>query len=622
MCGICGLLDFSGARTEQGVIERMTNTLRHRGPDDRGTCLDGPVALGHTRLSIIDLSDAGHQPMVSRDGNVVLVYNGEIYNFRQLRRVLESGGASFRGRSDSEVVLQAYLAWGVEAFRRFKGMFALAIWDRGKHVLHLARDRFGIKPLYYYPLEDGLIFGSEVKALLASGRITPAMNNSVLPEYLFYGTALGEHSLFAGVRRLLPGHHAAVDESGITITSFASLEEIEPVGDDLETATREVRSRLEEAVRSHLISDVPVGVFLSGGIDSSAIVALASLHTSGKLQTYSVGFDFEQGVNELPKARKVAEYFGTDHHELHVSGSNMPEVIETLVHCHDEPFADAADLPLYLLCREIGGSPKVILQGDGGDEIFAGYRRYNVLAAKRFWKLAGPVGGSLAGMFPISRRADRLRRFLQAAGHPDPAMRMALLLTVESLHRPPTRVLSADFRKILEEVDPFARYREMQSRFSRLDPVQRMLYTDCGIILPDIFLEKVDKSTMAQSMEIRVPLLDTDLTRYVMGLPSSMKVKRGQKKWILRRAMRGIVPDEILDGKKTGFGVPFEFWLRDPLADYLRSVLLDSSVDRWGIFDSREMERAIEEHVSMKRDNGFLLYKLLLLVLWRTFYLS
>ena len=371
-----------------------------------------------------------------------------------------------------------------------------------------------------------------------------------------------------------------------------------------------------------MVSDVPVGVFLSGGIDSSAITALASKQYCGQLKTFSVGFDFDRGVNELPKAKSVAKRFGTEHHELHVAGANLPEIIERLIRCHDEPFADAANIPLYLLCEQVKGSIKVVLQGDGGDEMFGGYRRYNVMSQEPLCRWASRVALGVSTIAPRGPVYDRAVRFFRAMTHPDPAMRFALLLTSETLASPPTRVLSAESRGHVEQFDPFARYREFFERLKHLDAVQRLLYTDTFILLPDTFLEKVDKSTMAHSIEVRVPFLDAELSSYAMALPSDMKVRRGQKKWILRRALRGIVPDAILDGKKTGFGVPVDYWMRAPMAEYLRSVVLDHSILESGLFDRAAVEAAIHQHLARRKNDGNLLYKLLNLALWYDLYMS
>jgi len=621
MCGICGIADFSGGPIDAQVIDAMTRQLKHRGPDDSGVEILGPVALGQTRLSIIDLSVAGHQPMQSDDASVTLVFNGEIYNYLELRRILEDEGMFFFGHSDTEVVLKSYLNWGCDAFRKFNGMFALAIWDARSEQLHLARDRFGIKPLYYYILPKGIVFGSETKALLAAKQLTPKLNYAGLHEYLYYGNALGSNTLFSGVTKLLPGHHLSISRRGAALLEpFWQAEMVKQVDDDLDRATDTVRVLLERAVERQLVSDVPVGVFLSGGIDSSCITAFAGKHYHGKLQTFSVGFDFERGVNELAKAKQVATRFGTEHHELHISGYNLPAVIERLVSAHDEPFGDAADIPLYLLCEQLAGSPKVILQGDGGDEIFAGYRRYALLSASQFWMRLGQVGAKLVSIAPRAPIRQRLVRIFDAVKNTDPAMRMALLLTQESLDNPPTRILCHDLRQTVEQYDPFLRYAEFNRRFCNLDVVQRMLYTDTGIVLPDTFLEKVDKATMAHGIEVRVPLLDNELADYAMGLPSALKIRYGQKKWILRRALRGILPDAILDAPKTGFGVPFGYWLQTSLAGFMQTILLDPVTLDSELFDPVVLTTCVNEHISGVRDHGSLLWKALNLALWRTSY--
>jgi asparagine synthase (glutamine-hydrolysing) len=622
MCGICGITDFRSELLSDALLHGMAATIAHRGPDDRGVYTQGAVGLAQTRLSIRDLSAAGHQPMFSPDGACALVYNGELYNDPELREVLMAKGHTFTGHSDTETLLAAYLEWGTAAFEKLEGMFALALWDGRTRTLHLARDRFGIKPMYYHLRDGDVVFGSEVKTLLASGRVARALDWEAFNEFLVYGTALGEHSLFDGVRKLLPGHRMEISPGGVRMEAYATIYDSPPCSDSLETAVGRVRELLDQAVRSHLISDVPVGVFLSGGIDSSALTALAARHYAGRIKTYSVGFDFDKGVNELAKAKRVAEHFGTEHHELHIQGGNMPDVIERLVRSHDEPFGDAANVPLYLLCEQLQGSVKVVLQGDGGDEIFAGYRRYNILSQEKMWRTLARAGLPLMTAMPRGERYHRLHRFLLALRQDNPALRMALLLTEEAYDNPPSRVLSDAAQAQVRPYDPYARYRHFQERFQELDPVQRMLYTDCSVILPDIFLEKVDKATMAHSIEVRVPMLDTPMARYVMGLPSSYKVRKGQKKWLLREALRGVVPDDILDAPKTGFGVPHAHWLRTSLASYLKAVLLDDSTQQSGLFDRHRLESCIEEHISGRRNNGFLLYKLLNFALWRKFYLA
>lgn len=594
----------------------MTEVLAHRGPDARGLWVEKAAALGHQRLAILDLSPRGNQPMTSSDGRHVIVFNGEVYNFPELREELEGHGHTFHTTTDTEVVLQAFCRWGTDCFARLNGMFAIAIWDKLEERLVLARDRFGQKPLYLLRTSSAIVFGSEIKALLASERVPREIDWSGLTEYAYFGNALGERTLFTNTAKLRAGHWLTFDRSGTRQGAFWQVDDVRPVHDSIETATDRVRTLLDAAVQRHLIADVPVGVFLSGGIDSSALTLLSARRS--RLASYSVSFDFDQG--ELPLARKVAERAGTDHHELAVRGADIGDVIRALVRHHDQPFGDAANVPLYLLAKELGGELKAVLQGDGGDEVFAGYRRYNVLAFSRAWQILARAKGVL-DVIPRSPRQQRLRRFLRAIGEPDPGRRMALLLTEESESPPPTRLFAAGPRECMSHVEPFGRYAELAQRLNRIPPVQRMLHTDSSILLPDIFCEKVDRSTMAYSLEVRLPLLDTELTDYVLGLPWHYKVRGLQKKWLLRRALRGIVPDSVLDAPKRGFGVPYGAWLRGPLRDLLEEVLLSGKAQRDGLVDADACRRAIDEHVAGRQNHGFLLYKMLNFALWVEAYL-
>ena len=603
-------------------VAEMLSTIRHRGPDDCGIAEIGPAVLGHARLSIIDLSDAGHQPMTDSGKKCTLVYNGEIYNFMALRAELAAEGVQFRGHSDTEVVLHAYQSWGLEAFNRFAGMFALAIWDAPRQRLVLARDRFGIKPLYYTQAAGAIAFGSEIKSVLASGMAARELSPAALHEYMWFGNALGSKTIYESVRELLPGSILVADSSGIKISQYWSLERVERHSPPLEESAGRVAILLEDAVRSHLVADVPVGLFLSGGLDSSAVATFASRHHAGPLDTFSAEFDFSNRPSELPMARRLARHLGTSHHEIHVKGSALPETIESLVRCHDEPFADAANIPLYLLSRELNGSPKVILQGDGGDEIFAGYRRHNVFSGERFWRLSSRVGVRAASFLPESAGNYQRQRFLHAMSAPTPGLRMALMLTQDTRQDTPVALLSARLQAAVAGTEPFARYMEMAARWASETPLQRMLYTDTSILLPDTFLEKVDRATMAMGIEVRVPFLDNRLTDYVLGLPASYKLRKGRKKYLLKRSLRGIVPDYVLDAPKRGFAVPFENWLRGPLVAYAKSVLFDDATRRADLFDEDQLRRRFDQHVVGRRNNGFMIWKALQLALWHDAYIA
>lgn len=596
----------------------MTDALRHRGPDGCGAFAEEGIALGHRRLSIIDLSPAGAQPMTHGASGLTISYNGEIYNFQQLREELVREGRSFRGRSDTEVMLQAYEAWGMEGLRRLEGIFAFALWDQSRKRLVLMRDRLGVKPLYYAWADGRLLFASEISSIMAAGVIDDAIDEQAFSEYLWYGNAFEDRTMYKAVRSLLPGHWIIVEDGCTRTEAWWRIEEwlvrADRPATELEAVDR-LRESLSVAVRRQLMSDVPVGIFLSGGLDSSAI-AYSAVHDAGQtLRSFTAGFDFEGGINELSKARRVAEFLGVEHHELRVTATDLGDVLLALARAHGEPFADAANIPLYLMSRALAGQIKVVLQGDGGDEIFAGYRRSLMLRHAARWKLWPRWLSSALRALPghTGRRLARMADAMSA----DPAMRMALLLTVETIADPPTSFLLPDAREYLRDAtDPFLAFKRCDERFKAYEPVQRMLLTDLVLQLPSQFLAKVDRATMANGIEARVPLLDERIAELAVGLPSEWKVRRGSGKVVLRDAMRGRLPDDVLDGPKTGFGVPYHHWLRGGLHNFARDVILDESVcGRFGLDRSR-LTRALAAHRDGSRDHGFVLWKYLQLGLW------
>jgi len=509
---------------------------------------------------------------------------------------------------------------------RLEGIFAFALWDAARRRLVLMRDRLGVKPLFYARRDDRLAFGSEIKAVFAGLDADRTPDQQALVEYLWYGNAFEERTLFRGVRALPPGHRLVIEDGQQRLEAWWRIEawldhgiEAPATGRDAAAA---VRAAVDSAVERQLVGDVPVGLFLSGGVDSSSIAAAAAVASGRRLSSFSVGFDYDRGVNELPKARAVAQHFGFEHHELRVRGDHLEEVIGSLVQAHDEPFADAANIPLYLLARELAGTIKVVLQGDGGDELFAGYRRYAILSAAALWRLWPRPLAALLYALPGGHGA-RLARMGSAAGHADAALRMALLLTVETLRDPPTAMLTNTTRRRLEEgTDAFAAFRRCASRFAGADPVQQMQLTDLCLQLPSQFLVKVDRATMAHGIEARVPLLDEGVASLAVALPTTLKVRTRQKKIVLREAMRARLPAGILDGPKTGFGVPYEEWLRGSLHAFARAALLSNDfLERFGL-DRARLETALAEHRARRRDRGFLLWKLLQLSLWSKQYLS
>jgi asparagine synthase (glutamine-hydrolysing) len=622
MCGFCGLYGPPAHEPPVDRVRRMLRTIAHRGPDAEGVFEDEGIALGHRRLSILDLSPAGDQPMSL--GSTTVVYNGESYNFRELRDELERAGCRFRGHSDTEVLLHAYRHWGLQGLERLEGLFAFALWDGERRRLVLMRDRLGIKPLFFAWHGGMLAFGSEIKAVLAAAPIERAVDSQALAEYLWYGNAFEDRTLFRSVRALQPGHRMVVEPGGARIEPWWRIERwvaCEAPHHAAEAACA-VRAAVDRAVTRQLVSDVPVALLLSGGVDSSSIAASAAAGGARSLLTFTIGFDYEKGGGELPKARAIARHLGLDHHELHVRGEGLEEVLERLVDAHDEPFADAANIPLYLLGRELHGAVKVLLQGDGGDEMFAGYRRYSILSGLRWWRAASWWIDALARTMPCST-FERVARVAAAAGQTHPAMRMALLLTLETLRDPPTAMLRPEVQaNLAAESDPFAAFGRCAERFRGLDPVRQMLLTDACLQLPSQFLPKVDRAMMAHGIEARVPLLDEQVGSLATALPTHLKVSGRQKKIVLRDAMRARLPAGSLDGPKVGFGVPYENWLRGSLHSFARSMLLEPQfIERFG-FDRSRIEQALGQHRSRKRERGFLLWKLLQLSIWSRRYLS
>jgi asparagine synthase (glutamine-hydrolysing) len=607
MCGICGYISKNNIN-----IEAMNNSISHRGPDNQGVFKTKEIGLGHTRLSILDLSDESNQPMVSRNGRYTLVYNGEVYNFLDLKEELLSLGVIFEKESDTEVVLEGFNYWGIELFEKLNGMFAFSIYDKDLDKLYIVRDRFGVKPLYYYHKNQDFIFGSEIKSILASDIVEKKLCYQGLYEYLHFATTLGESTFYRDIKKLEPGHYIEFDINNreFDIKKYRLNYEVSPCDDSLEEAIKKTKELFENAVKRQLVSDVPVGIFLSGGVDSTAITAYATKHYKGKVKTFSAGFDFDKGVNELPNAQFIANHFGTEHKELHISGDNIVSILEDVNHHFDQPFGDAANIALYLMTKELKGEEKVILQGDGGDELFAGYHRYIRLHHYKTYKAISKCLPLIKQVIPKSSSKYKGLRFLFALNQKNSGDEMAYILSQEMFDEDPADYFSDEVKSKLQDVDPFKRYKHFYNKFKDLDPVNRALYTDMNIILPDLYFEKVDRATMANSLEVRVPFLDNDLADYAMSLPSKYKVRGKEKKYLLKKAFEGVVPDKILYGPKQGFGVPFQYWLKSSMKDFMLENMRSS------IIYNKKIELLMQEHISGDKDNGYILWKLLNLVLW------
>ncbi len=605
MCGICG-----GVTDYNLNIEEMVNSIKHRGPDFQGVYRDNTVYLGHARLSILDLSKGANQPMVDSNRDYVLVYNGEVYNFKDIRESLYRLGYKFKTNSDTEVILKGFIEWGVELFKKLNGMFAFAIYDKMKDRLYIVRDRFGIKPLYYYYDGENLIFASEIKAILKSKLVKRELSYQGLYEYMHFSTTLGESTFYSDIKKLKTGHYIEYYNKTINIYPYRLNYSVTPSTDSLEEAIYNIKDLFEKSVKSQLVSDVPIGIFLSGGVDSTAITAFASKYYSGKLKTFSAGFDFDKGFNELPNAKFISEKFNTEHYEFYIKGEDTANILERVNYYFDQPFGDAANIPLYLMSRELKGKQKVVLQGDGGDELFAGYNYYFRAKNERAFRLFSKAITSFDFLIPKSSRYYRMLRSMYAIVQKDRALIPARFYSQEMINESSLNLFKKEYRDKLIEVNPFKYHLSLHNKFKNMDLLQELLYTDMNIILPDQYLEKVDRATMANSLEIRVPFLDNNLVDYVMSLPSKYKVYGKEKKYLLKRAFEGVVPDKILYGKKRGFGVPFSYWLRSSMSDFMREEIISSSIY------TEDILKVIDEHISGERDHGFLLWKILNLSMW------
>ena len=613
MCGICGLVaaEREGA-PDLEAVERMSARLVHRGPDDDGLFHEGPVALAARRLSIIDL-DGGHQPIANEDGSCVVVQNGEIYNYRELKRELEGRGHTFATDCDTEVLVHLYEEHGEEFVERLRGMFAIALWDKRRSRLLLARDRFGIKPLYYREAGGGLAFASELKAMLELPGFSREIDPEAVSAYLAFNSIPAPLTIFAEARKLPPGHLLSWEGGETRLRRYARPGP-PPGGEErrgsMDALAAELREVLDDSVRAHLVADVPVGVLLSGGVDSGGLAALASAHAGEPLHTFSIGFE-EAGFDELSRARMVAERYGTDHHEL-ILRPDAVELLPRLVEAFDEPFGDSSALPTYIVSELAAGEVKTALSGEGGDELFGGYYTYVAdLLARRVGRLA-PLARPLAEALPS--RADRVgfdykaKRFARAAALP-PLER----------HHGWKEIFSAEARAGLAGPaawDPLDLYRERYAETEGAEPLARMQDLDLGIYMVDDLLVKTDRLSMAHSLELRVPFLDQRVAEFAFSLPTRMKVRGFEKKRLLRRALEPLLPKEIVHGRKQGFSIPIAAWLRGPLEPFARETLAPGAIERQGLLDPAAVTPILDRHVSGREDLSRQIWGLMALTLW------
>lgn len=616
MCGIAGMLAADpGAAPDESAVTRMCNAMIHRGPDDRGSLRDGPCALGHRRLSIIDLRPEGAQPITNEDGSIAVVVNGEIYNFRELRKELTAKGHRFKSRSDSEVIVHLYEEEGLSFLDRLRGMFALALWDGPRRRLVLARDRFGKKPLFYHVGSEGLVFASELGALMQSQHVERRPDLDAIDAFLCLQYVPSPWTAFADVRKLPPGTRL-VSEPGRfgEPESYFELRFDQTRTGSLPELTEELRLRIEDAVRVRMVSDVPLGAFLSGGLDSSLIVALMALHSSEPVKTFSVGFT-SKDFSELPYARMVAEKYGTDHHELVVE-PDMTSVVPEIVRHHGEPFADTSALPTWYLCEHTRTGVTVALSGDGGDEGFAGYRRYAHSETARFIRgLPGPLPALLAktiGSIPTSA-AQQVRDYGRRLMQPEHVRFLGLAAHIPHDDRMALYTPALRERYGIDQVA--RRFGRLHAASTASDPVNRLLDLDIQTYLTDDILTKVDIASMAHSLEVRCPLVDQDVMTFSASLPGEMKLRRLRTKRILREVAKPLLPGPILKRRKQGFGLPVDRWMREDLEPLSRDLLLDQTSRRRGIFEPAAVETLLRRH-KRGEPRGDQIWALMILELW------
>ena len=615
MCGICGIYNGQSGEPVSGqLLERMTGSISHRGPDDSGAYLDGPLGLGFARLSIIDLS-GGHQPMTNETGDIWLVFNGEIWNYKELRKELIGKGHQFRTNSDTETIVHAYEEYGVDCVARLHGMFGFAIWDASRRRLLLARDRAGKKPLYYTRANGSFIFGSEIKALLHHPDVKRQADPQALADFLSVRYVPGPATLFANIYKVLPGHWLLYENDNIREECYWDYSFGQTERRPIEEYIQDIRQHVRRAIEERMIADVPVGAFLSGGVDSSIVTGTMSQLTNYPVQTFAVGFDVE-GYSELPYARLVADHFRTEHHELVVKCSDLSEYWPLLTWHRDEPVSEPSDLGVYLVSKLARKYVKVVLSGEGGDELFAGYPKYVVdWMARYYHMLPTPVRDNvimpLLDQLPYSMR--KLKTAARNLSQPAPQRWMSWFGIFNGQLK--ENILSESIKTNID-IDSSRVFRCWLAKNPQRDNLSSMLYLDTKIWLPDNLLMKGDKMTMAASLEARMPLLDYQLTEYAASIPSKDKIRPFKAKYLFKRAYADFLPETILTRKKMGFNVPTGTWFREGQRNLITQLLLSERARDRGYLNDAFVASLLRDHLEGKTNYQSQLFILASLELW------
>lgn len=626
MCGICGIADWRGCPIDEDLVTRMRDVMVHRGPDDAGIHTERGVGLGHRRLSIIDLSPAGHQPMPNEDGSVWIVFNGEIYNFMDLRSNLEPSHL-FRSRCDTEVLVHGYEEWGMEGLaRRLRGMFAAAIWDGRRRELHLIRDHLGKKPLFYRLHEGRLSFASDIKSLWLEANGHLKIDAQALDEYLYYYYISQDRSIWQGISKLPPAHWATFDRTGFALHRYWSPDYSQKESRSVEEWLEGVDHHLRQAVRRRLISDVPLGAFLSGGVDSSTVCALMSGELSShRLRTFSVGFKDVESYDERKYSDAVARHIGSDHTEL-VLEPDVAGVLSTVVWEHGEPFGDSSAVPMHLISQAARRHVTVVLTGDGGDEVFAGYDSFaRDIVYRKLSRvpavLRGAAPSAVAGivkLFPAALLARRMELWaLQLAG--DPRALAWRLLWRDGLRQ---QLYTDSWRRAVGDCSPVDSQREIFSSLTGTTRVDRRLEYELLTKLPSDYLTKVDVGTMAASVEARCPFLDVDLLEFASRIPDEVLVARGEAKALLKRYAATLVPSEVIYRAKWGFGIPVGHWFRGKWAAPLKELLLSPAARERGYFNPSVVRRVLDDHLARRADHTDRLWQLVVFELWNRLFVD